>query len=107
MSQELRIEAAARAAAKDEDASNWDDEPEYYRNGWCNRMAVGIEAADAALFSDEAIERAARVLEPTAWEPGAFWFCAHGQTLEEARAAFQSATIARVRAVVAALKGDA
>ena len=59
MSQE-RIEAAARAAAKDEDASNWDDEHDYYRNGWFNRMAVGIEAADAALFSDEAIERAAK-----------------------------------------------
>ena len=39
------VEAAARAAAKDEDASNWDDEPDYYRNGWCNRIQVALEAA--------------------------------------------------------------
>lgn len=39
------VEAAARAAAKDEDASNWVDENEYYRNGWRNRMQVGLEAA--------------------------------------------------------------
>ena len=44
------VEAAARAAAKDEDASNWDDESEYYRNGWRNRMQVGLEAAAAYMM---------------------------------------------------------
>jgi hypothetical protein len=61
MSQD-RIEAAAMAAAKDEDASNWHDEHEYYRAGWCNRMAPGIAAADALMFSEEAIERVAVAL---------------------------------------------
>ncbi|MDQ0100466.1 hypothetical protein J2T10_000085 [Paenarthrobacter nicotinovorans] len=39
------VEAAAKAAAKDEDASNWHDESEHYRNGWRNRMQVGMTAA--------------------------------------------------------------
>jgi len=39
------LEAAARAAAKAEDDSNWDDEPDYYRNGWVNRIAPALEAA--------------------------------------------------------------
>lgn len=39
------VEAAAKAAAKDEDASNWHEESEYYRNGWRNRMQVALEAA--------------------------------------------------------------
>lgn len=39
------LELAARAAAKDEDASNWGDEPEHYRNGWINRIAPALEAA--------------------------------------------------------------
>jgi len=45
MNPEEAVEAAAKAAAKDEDASNWHDESEYYRNGWRNRMQVGLEAA--------------------------------------------------------------
>lgn len=52
------VEAAAKAAAKDEDASNWHDESEYYRNGWRNRMQVGIEAA-AAFIRAQALEDAA------------------------------------------------
>lgn len=47
------VEAAAMAAAKDEDASNWHDESEYYRNGWRNRMQVGLTAAAKVMFSDE------------------------------------------------------
>lgn len=45
------VEAAARAAAKDEDASNWDDEHQYYRNGWLNRMQVALEAAAPHLMA--------------------------------------------------------
>ena len=45
------VEAAARAAAKDEDASNWDNEPQYYRNGWLNRMQVALEAAAPHLMA--------------------------------------------------------
>lgn len=92
MSQE-RIEAAAKAAAKDEDASNWHDEPDYYRNGWCNRMAAGIAAADEVMFSDEAIERAARAMLDAMYG---------GKTLK-----VDDEDRAIVRAVVAALKGDA
>lgn len=46
------VEAAARAAAKDEDASNWDDEHEHYRNGWLNRMQVALEAAAPHLMAE-------------------------------------------------------
>jgi acyl-CoA reductase-like NAD-dependent aldehyde dehydrogenase len=49
------VEAAARAAAKDEDASNWDDEPQYYRNGWLNRMQTALEAA-APFIAAKALE---------------------------------------------------
>lgn len=47
------VEAAAKAAAKDEDASNWHDESEYYRNGWRNRMQVGLEAAAPYMQGDD------------------------------------------------------
>jgi hypothetical protein len=57
------VEAAAKAAAKDEDASNWVDENEYYRNGWRNRMQVGLEAAHPVLLAElrKAREALARV----------------------------------------------
>lgn len=74
----------------------------------CEADAARILAkADVSMFSDEAIERAARVLEPTAWNPREFWFRGHGESIDEARGRFQQSAIARVRAVVAALKGDA
>lgn len=66
-----RVEAAAMASAKDEDASNWHDEPEHYRNGWYTRMAPGIAAADAhdrangihrIALDDATVERAAKFL---------------------------------------------
>jgi hypothetical protein len=47
------LELAARAAAKAEDASNWDDEPEYYRSGWINRIAPALAAAAPILLSHE------------------------------------------------------
>lgn len=63
------IEAAAKAAAKDEDASNWHDESEYYRNGWRNRMQVGLEAAApylrAQALGDAADEFHARLPDGT------------------------------------------
>ena len=59
------VEAAARAAAKDEEASNWDDEPQYYRNGWLNRMQVALEAA-APYIRAQALEDAAdRIIGPS------------------------------------------
>lgn len=101
MSQELRIEAAARAAAKDEDASNWDDEHEYYRNGWFNRMAVGIEAADAVMFSDEAIERAVVAM----WNHD---FPSHPiENVAELLEWTRERRLEQARVMVAALKGDA
>ena len=59
------VEAAARAAAKDEDASNWDDEHQYYRNGWLNRMQVALEAAAPHLMAELA-DDALR----SAWDKG-------------------------------------
>lgn len=44
-------EAAARAAAKDEDDSNWADEPEYYRTGWMNRVLPALTAAAPHLMA--------------------------------------------------------
>ena len=52
------VEAAAKACAKDEDASSWDDEPEYYRNGWLGRMDTALEAAAPHLMA-QALEEAA------------------------------------------------
>lgn len=52
------VEVAAMASAKDEDASTWHDEPDYYRTGWCNRMEVGLEAA-APLIASRALLDAA------------------------------------------------
>ena len=42
-----REEAAARAVAKDEDASNWDEEKPWYQNGWLGRVDTILAAADA------------------------------------------------------------
>lgn len=95
-----RIEIAAMAAAKAEDASNWHDEHEYYRSGWCNRMAPGIEAVEAMMFSDEAIERAAANAwnTLTARDGGRNW-----EDLEERMRPYW---IANVRVIAAALKGE-
>jgi hypothetical protein len=57
------VELAARAAAKDEDASNWDDEHEYYRNGWRNRVQVALEAAAPHLLAKGWDEGVAYVFE--------------------------------------------
>jgi hypothetical protein len=45
------IELSARVAAKAEDASNWDDEADYYRSGWCNRVEPAITAAAPHLIA--------------------------------------------------------
>lgn len=64
-----REEAAARAVAKDEDASNWDEEKPWYQNGWLGRVDTILAAADAhdaangvhrVSMDDATVERAAR-----------------------------------------------
>ena len=98
MSQELRIEAAAGAAAA------------YCDGGWPAQAYEGeveaaLAAADAVMFSDEAIERAARELFPTYWDPE--FYHEHSEVTGKLAEESQQACIQHVRAVVTALKGDA
>jgi len=90
-----REEAAARAVAKDEDASNWDEEHAYYQNGWLGRVDTILTAADAVMFSEAAIERAAKALAALS----GYVFCDGFEP--------EPGHYAAARAVVAALREEA
>ena len=57
-----RVEAAAKAAAKDDAEPNWYLETERFRGAWRNRMEAALVAADAVMFSDEAMFRIEKVI---------------------------------------------
>lgn len=78
-----RIEAAARAVAKDEDASNWDEEHADYRNGWLTRVETILAAADAAMLSDATVERAAIALARHKWPTAMGVWNSFGQGMKD------------------------
>ena len=53
-------------------------------------------------ISNEAVEAAARVMVPGAWDPNALPFMAHGDTLELARERAQESALSLARAVLEA-----
>lgn len=70
-----------------------------------NAASVAIEASDAVMFSDEAVERAARIMFPTYWDPEFYHEHseATGNVIEES----QRGCIDHIRIIIAALKEDA
>jgi len=88
------VEAAARAAAKDEDASNWDDESQYYQNGWLNRMQVALEAAAPHLKHVRCEECGkCRVVAGEEWCIYCeYWSCERGEYCADAKRSAQKPT---------------
>ena len=98
-----REESAARAVAKDEDASNWDEEQTWYQDGWLGRVDTILSAADAhdaangvhrVTLDDATVERVARILEPALFrsthEQSLF---ARRQVMDKARAVLLAAAV--------------
>lgn len=91
-----REKAAAKAVAKDEDASNWDEEHADYQNGWLTRVDTILAAADAhdlahgvhrIVIDDATVERAAKEL--CGYTLSGSWPC--GECKDEARAMLSAA----------------
>jgi len=55
-----RVEAAAKAASKDAAEPNWYLETERFRDTWRIRTEAALTGADQIMFSEAAIERAAK-----------------------------------------------
>ena len=70
-------------------------------------LVEAFEAYEAKLFSEEAIERTAKVLHPEAWDEGRLAFVPFRSTRPEVMAQERSAAIREARTVVAALRGEA
>ena len=90
-----RLEAAARAIC----GYAKDDEPCEDCNG---EAAAALAASDAVLLSDATVERAARALDPEAWDETVAMRVAHGQSSEVARTYRQRIAKGQARAVLAA-----
>lgn len=83
-----RVEAAAKAI----------DQIEIHTRGFRDVALAALAAADAVMFSDEAVERAARAEHAEDWGPGAW--DAQDPTVRENY-------VNGVRVIIAALKGAA
>jgi len=111
-----REEAAAKAAyGRDHReapyASIWEDTSEMLRADYVATETAALTAADAhdrangihrIALDDATVERAARDLDPDAWDKAAFVFVAHGETWETARMKRRKRSIDDALAVLAA-----